>query len=78
MEVVAIDPVSGDVRVISTLAGDFNFAVPDLVGLRFTLGPDGNSFLGTVERKRTDLWILEDFAPRGGVLDWFRWRRSWP
>jgi ECF sigma factor len=25
---------------------------------------------------RTDLWILEDFAPRGVGLDWFRRRRS--
>ena len=49
---------------------------PSDPGLRFTLAPDGKSFLGTIVRTRTDLWILEDFAPRGGVLDWFRRRGS--
>ena len=73
---VAIDAVTGAVRVVSTLGADFRFATPTDPGLRFTLAPDGKSFLGTIVRTRTDLWILEDFAPRGGVLDWFRRRRS--
>jgi len=72
LEVVAIDTVSGAVRVVSTIAGDFDFATPDAVGLRFTLSPDGQSFLGTIVRRRSDLWILEDFAARRGVFNWIR------
>jgi len=75
-QVIAIDPVTGAVHVVSTLGTDFNFATRDTVGLRFTLAPDGQSFLGTVMRVRTDLWILEDFAPRGGILDSIRRRWS--
>jgi hypothetical protein len=75
-QMVAIDAVTGAVRVVSTLGTDFVFATPIDPGLRFTLAPDGQSFLGTIVRTRTDLWILEDFAPRRGVLDWFRWRPS--
>ena len=76
VQMVAIDAVTGAVRVVSTLGADFRFTTPTDPGLRFTLAPDGKSFLGTIVRTRTDLWILEDFAPRGGVLDWFRRRRS--
>jgi Tol biopolymer transport system component len=75
VQMVAIDSVTGAVRVVSTLGADFYFATPVDPGLRFTLAPDGKSFLGTIVRTRTDLWILEDFAPRGGILDWFRRRR---
>ena len=71
-EVIAIDPVSGAVRVISTLPGDLTFATPDTAGLRFTLAPDGQSFLATIVRRRSDLWILEDFAPRTGIFTWLR------
>jgi eukaryotic-like serine/threonine-protein kinase len=76
VQMVAIDAMTGGARVISTLGADFAFATPTDPGLRFTLAPDGKSFLGTIVRTRTDLWILEDFAPRKGVLDWFRWRPS--
>ena len=76
VQMVAIDAASGAIHVVSTLGTDFNFATPNDPGLRFTLAPDGKSFLGTIVRSRTDLWILEDFAPHRGILDWFRPRRS--
>lgn len=72
LQTVAIDAVTGAVRVISTLGADFYFWTPTDPGLRFTLAPDGKSFLGTVVRTRTDLWILENVVPPGGVLNWFR------
>ena len=77
LQMVAIDTMTGAVRVTSTLGSDFYFGTPIDPGLRFTLAPDGKSLLGTIVRTRTDLWILEDFAAHGGVLDWFRRRRSW-
>ena len=62
---------SGGVR-----SADFYFGTPTDPGLRFTLAPDGKSFLGTIVRTHTDLWILDGFASRGGVLDWLRRPRS--
>jgi serine/threonine protein kinase len=76
VQMVAIDAGSGSLRVVSTLGADFYFAGPTDPGLRLTLAPDGRSFLGTVMRSHTDLWILDNFAPRGGVIDWFRRRAS--
>ena len=73
-EVIAIDPISGAVRVINRTPADVGFATPDTVGLRFTLAADGQSFLATVVRRPSDLWILENFAPRRGLLDWVRSR----
>ena len=76
VQMVAIDVVTGALRVVSTLGTGFTFATPTDPGLRFTLTQDARSFLATVMRTRTDLWILEDFAPRGRLLDWFRRRPS--
>jgi hypothetical protein len=76
LQTIAIDAVTGAVRVISTLGADFFFGTPTDPGLRFTLAPDGKSFLGTIVRTRTDLWILENFLPPRGLLDWFRPRIS--
>jgi Tol biopolymer transport system component len=73
LQVIAIDAVSGVCRVVSTPGDDVSFTAPN-DGLRFTLAPDGTSFLATIMRKRTDLWILENFAPRRGIVDWLRRR----
>jgi dipeptidyl aminopeptidase/acylaminoacyl peptidase len=74
MRLVAIDAATGTVRVAGTLDSDFTFSTPQDPGLRFTLGPDGRRFLATIGRSHTDLWILDNFAPRRGILDWFRRR----
>src|SRR3954454_539506 len=74
MRLVGIDAATGTVRIVSTFDSDFTFSTPEDPGLRFTLAPDGRSFLATIGRSHTDLWILDNFAPRGGVLDWFRRR----
>ena len=76
VQMVAIDALTGSLRVVSTLGENFYFGTPSDPGLRFTLAADGKSFLGTIVRTRTDLWILDGFAPRAGVLDWFRARWS--
>ena len=74
LQLVAIDATTGAVRIVSTLGTDVSFGTPTDPGLRLSLSPDGQSVLATIVRTRTDLWILEDFAPRAGVLDWFRGR----
>jgi hypothetical protein len=73
VQVIAIDAVSGALRVVSTLGDDVSFTAPN-DGLRFTLARDGKSFLATIVHTRSDLWILENFAPRGGIIDWLRRR----
>jgi Tol biopolymer transport system component len=76
VQLVAIDTTTGAVRVVSALGADVHFGTPSDPGLRLTLAPDGKSILATIVRTRTSLWILEDFALGGGLLDWFPWRRS--
>jgi len=74
-QLIAIDVLSGSVRVVSALSADVYFGAPIQTGIRFTLAPDGKSFMGTIVRTHTDLWILDNFAPRGRVLDWFQRRQ---
>jgi Tol biopolymer transport system component len=71
-QIVSIDVTTGAVRIISSLKGDLDLNTPYGPGLRFTLAPDGKSFLATIRRDRTDVWILEHFTPRLHLLDWFR------
>ena len=75
VQLFAIDVATSVLRPVSMLGADFDFAAPN-DGLRFTLAPDGRSFLATIVRSRTGLWILDGLAPRQGILDWFRRRRS--
>jgi Tol biopolymer transport system component len=59
---VAIDVAADSLRVVADLGPDLNFAAVPSPGVRFTLAADGRSFLASVVRTRTDLWILENFS----------------
>jgi eukaryotic-like serine/threonine-protein kinase len=39
----------------------------------FALHPDGKRFATSAEVSREDIWILEGFKPRGGLLAWLPW-----
>jgi Tol biopolymer transport system component len=71
LQVIAIDVATGAVRLVSSLGMDVTFGTPTIPGQRFTLALDGNSFLATIVRTRSNLWILDNFAPRRGLLEWF-------
>jgi Tol biopolymer transport system component len=71
-QLLSVDVRSGAVKRIGSYEAGIRFAAPTFPGLRFTLGPDGKSFLATVRRFPMDLWLLEGFSPRKGPLDWFR------
>ncbi len=71
-EVLAINASSGAVQARhSVKSPGVYLGTQTTPGQRFTLGPDGNSFLASVIRFRTDLWILENFAPQRQWLKWF-------
>ncbi|HUL79568.1 MAG TPA: protein kinase [Vicinamibacteria bacterium] len=71
-QLVSVDVRSGAVRRIGSYGPGVRFGTPSPPGLRFTLGPDGRSFLATVRRFPMDLWLLEGFDARKGLLDLFR------
>jgi TolB protein len=71
-EIVALNVSTGEVHVLHAITTP-GLSVDTLVspGQRFSLAADGKSFLATVLRSRTDLWILDDFASPKGWLDRF-------
>jgi serine/threonine protein kinase len=71
-QLVSVDVRSGAVRPIGSYGPAVRFGTPSPPGLRFTLGSDGRSFLATVRRFPMDLWLLEGFDARTGLLDLFR------
>jgi hypothetical protein len=71
-QLLSIDVRGGAVKPIASYGAAVRFGTPTFPGLRFTLGPDGGSFLATVRRFRMDLWLLEGFDARTGLLDLFR------
>ena len=68
---VAIDVQTDGQKVIGTYGEDVSFSVPVSPGLRLTPAPDGKSFLTTIVRTRSDLWILENFRQPTGWRSWF-------
>jgi hypothetical protein len=75
-QLVSVNVRAGGVKSISNLEPDVRFGTPTFPGQRFTLSPDGRSFLATIRRTQMDLWLLEGFDERRGFLDWFRQPRS--
>ncbi len=71
-QLVSVDVRSGAVKPIGSYGPAVRFGTPSPPGLRFTLGPDGRSFLATVRRFPMDLWLLEGFDARTGLFDLFR------
>ena len=71
-ELVAVDVGSGEVTTIRDFSSDVRFSAPWSPGIRYTLAPNGASFSATVVRVRMDLWLLEGFNPRTGLLDRLR------
>ncbi len=70
---LSVDVRSGAVKRIGSYDRAWGaFGTTPLGGLRFTLGPDGQSFLATARRLRSDLWLLEGFAAQPGFFDQFR------
>jgi hypothetical protein len=69
---VAVDVATGGVTTTREFDSDVVFSAPIHPGIRFTLAPDGESFAAAVVRERRDLWLLEGFDRRKGLLDRLR------
>lgn len=71
VRLVGLDVKTGSAKSIRTFGDEFHFETP-YGSQRLTLAPEGRSFSATVFHVRTDLWLLEGFNARKGLLDWFR------
>jgi Tol biopolymer transport system component len=71
-QLLFMDVGTGVVKVVSTFAPDLVFSTGMNPGLRFSMAAAGKSFLASVRRLRTDLWILDGFDPPPGWFGWFR------
>jgi len=70
-ELLSVDVGSGVVKRLGSYEAGIRFAAPTFPGVRFTLGPDGRSFLATVRRFPMDLWLLEGFNAGARFPDLF-------
>jgi Tol biopolymer transport system component len=57
----SVDPVTLKQRVIKELGSDLRPATGFVMGIRFSLAPDGKSFVYSSENYRHDLWMLQGF-----------------
>ena len=71
-QLVAVDVGTGAVTTIREFSEDVNFGAPWSPNNRLTLATDGKSFSATVLKVRMDLWLLEGFKQRKGLLDRLR------
>jgi Tol biopolymer transport system component len=70
-QLLSMDISTGVVKVVSAFAPNLVFSTGMNPGLRFSMAADGKSFLASVRRLRTDLWILDGFNQPSGLLSWF-------
>jgi Tol biopolymer transport system component len=70
--VVSIDVKSGAMRTISTLEPGVRVAADSTSSVILSPSADGKSLLTSVERTRTDIWLLDGLDTRRGWL-----HRSW-
>jgi Tol biopolymer transport system component len=62
----AVEIASGAEQIIGDLGTDFLPAAGMNPGIRFSLAPDGRSFVYSTATHKSDLWLLEGFAERRG------------
>jgi len=61
----SLDPVTLKQRVIKELGRDLKPQSPAGPGIRFSLAPDGKSFVYTTAKIRNDLWMLTGYRQPG-------------
>jgi Tol biopolymer transport system component len=73
-----IDVATGATNTVRTFEPDMAFTTPLNPGVRASLAPDGRSVLTTVQRTRSDIWMLEGFDRQASLFDRLRERlRRW-
>ena len=63
-----VEKVIGDVGRAYQPSSDLN------PGIRFSLAPDGKTFVYAVDQTTSNLWLMEGFAPEPGFLSWLPMR----
>jgi hypothetical protein len=66
--VFSLDVGTGSEKVIGDLGKDFRPASGINPGIRFSLASDGKSFTYSTRTFKRNLWMLEGFAPKTGIL----------
>ena len=69
----SVDIASGAEKVIGDLGADFRPGVSPAPGIRFSLAPDGKSFVYATGKTKNNLWLLEGFAAKTGLLARLGW-----
>jgi serine/threonine protein kinase/Tol biopolymer transport system component len=64
----SVDIATGAEKVIGDLGVDFRPGTSLNPGIRFSLAPDGKSFVYATGKTKNNLWLLEGFAPKTGLL----------
>jgi Tol biopolymer transport system component len=72
-QIQGINTATRTVRTINTLPDGFELNVPISPGRRFTLAPDGKSFMASNVHFSSDIWILQNFMPKRALFHGLGW-----
>jgi Tol biopolymer transport system component len=64
----SVDIATGSEKIIGDLGKDFRPASGISPGIRFSLAPEGKSFTFSTRTSKRNLWMLEGFAAKTGIL----------
>jgi hypothetical protein len=64
----SLDVATGAEKIVGDLGADFRPGTFLGPGIRFSLAPDGKSFVYATGKTKSNLWLLEGFAPKTGLL----------
>jgi len=64
----SVDIATGVEKVLGDLGKDFSPSTNLRPGIRFSLAPDGKSFVYSIVKSKSNLWMLEGFEPKPGLL----------
>ena len=69
----SLDPATGKQKAIRDLGKDFRPSSSWVPGIRFSLAPDGKSFVYGTAKERIDIWMLQGYRQPGwrGLVDAF-------
>ena len=79
----SVKVASGVEKLVGDLGADARPASPSSPGIRFSLAPDGKSFVYGVVVEKSNIWLMQGFDQRLGLLsrlgfDWLPGRRDHP
>jgi len=64
----SVDIATGVEKVLGDLGKDLSPSNNPGPSIRFSLAPDGKSFVYGVAKSKSNLWMLEGFEPKAGLL----------